>query len=38
MTQYNIGLNPTDLDILEIQGNLFIVLEDMNTINIELRD
>ena len=38
MTQYTIGLNPTDLDILEIQGNLFIVLEDMNTINIELRD
>ena len=38
MTQYNIGLNPTDLDILEIQGNIFVVLEDMNTINIVLQD
>ena len=38
MTQYTIGLNRTDLEILEIQGNIFVVLEDMNTINIELQD
>lgn len=38
MTEYKVRLNHTDLDILEIQGNIFLVLEDMNTINIELQD
>lgn len=37
MTEYTIGLNRTDIDILEIEG-LFIVLEDMNTLKIEMRD
>ena len=37
MTEYTIGLNRTDIDILEIEG-LFIILEDMNTLKIEMRD
>ena len=37
MTEYKVRLNRTDIDILEIEG-LYIVLEDMNTINIELQD
>ena len=37
MTEYKVGLNRTDLDILEIEG-LYIVLEDMNTLKIELQD
>ena len=37
MTEYKVRLNRTDLDILEVEG-LYIVLEDMNTINIELQD
>ena len=38
MTEYTIGLTRTDIDILEVEGSMFLVLEDMSTINIELMD
>ena len=38
MTEYTIRLNQTDFDILETEGSMFVVLEDMNTINIEFMD
>ena len=37
MTEYKVGLNRTDLDILEVEG-LQIILEDMSTLSIEMDD